>query len=294
VAVPRQQGTVACQWTSSPSDNSWEALIQNLTGRLNEKVTLCSSEGDAFRWPDPATNYICPYSLSDFLERVHKYSLCSQETFVVGLVLIDRWLKTKEADGTGLSQHNLHLVAIIAIIVASKINDDKFVSNKRYAMIAGQLLGALNDMETMFLQQMDFRLHCTPPEYQRYANILDINLDMNTCSTLEVCDSKSYETTLDGRQCELDDASPCLISPIAYGASPWIPLSTVSSTQAPPKANLHGASPWMPLSTVSSTQARPKANLHGSCTSESMSSLLNKHGLHRFSSFVGYSVNLMA
>jgi len=124
-----------------------------------------------FDWPDPKHNHICPYDLRAFLNRIHKYSLASPQAIVAALVYIDLLVTKINAKGESslqIAPTNVHILALMGIAIASKFNDDKFVSNKRYAEIGGQELTGLNDMEAAFLCGTGYELIMSPETYKDY------------------------------------------------------------------------------------------------------------------------------
>ena len=121
-----------------------------------------SSVDDVFRWPEPLCGHECPYDLRSFIERIAKYSLASPQAHVWGLALIDR-LADKSLHRVNAG--NVHLLILVGIVVASKLLDDNFASNKRYAEIGGQSRESLNDMELRFLLHLDWDITLDPAVY---------------------------------------------------------------------------------------------------------------------------------
>jgi hypothetical protein len=100
-------------------------------------------------------------SVRSYLERIGQYADCSPGCFVLSMVYIDRL-------GMRLSPLNVHRLLITAVCVASKFLDDSFYPNSFYAQLGGIPLEELNRLEVEFLFSLNFSLHVSPSEYDRY------------------------------------------------------------------------------------------------------------------------------
>lgn len=150
-------------------DLDWRMVIEGTATQINRR-TAASSENKAFRWPNAADNHVCPYELTGFLQRIHRYSLASVHSFVLALNYIDTVVEMTQLSSLPLrvTASNAHMLALTAVAVATKFIDDKSVSNKRYAEISGQPTAVLNGFESTFLMMLRFSLHRTPAEYAQY------------------------------------------------------------------------------------------------------------------------------
>ena len=57
---------------------------------------------------------------------------------------------------------------ITAILLAAKFFDDAYYNNAYYAKIGGVLVSEINGLEVDFLFRINFSLHVTPEEYEKY------------------------------------------------------------------------------------------------------------------------------
>lgn len=71
-------------------------------------------------------------TLERYLDRILKYSSCSNECFVLGLIYMDRFIQQNDFALTAL---NVHRVAITSVMVAAKFFDDQYYNNAYYAKV---------------------------------------------------------------------------------------------------------------------------------------------------------------
>ena len=101
--------------------------------------------------------------------RVFKYSHCSIECLVLALIYIDRLIQS----GTiPVNSFTIHRVIISSVVVAIKFFDDTFYLNNHYARIGGIETEELSFLELEFLKNINFSLHVTCEDYQKYHNEL--------------------------------------------------------------------------------------------------------------------------
>lgn len=100
-----------------------------------------------------------------YLERIHKYSSCSTECFILALVYIDRLI---QRNNFLLTELNVHRVVITSILLAAKFFDDAYYNNAYYAKVGGVLVSEMNSLEVEFLFRINFSLHVSPELYSKY------------------------------------------------------------------------------------------------------------------------------
>eukprot|EP01062_Namystynia_karyoxenos_P060921 TRINITY_DN5273_c3_g1_i1.p1 TRINITY_DN5273_c3_g1~~TRINITY_DN5273_c3_g1_i1.p1 ORF type:complete len:282 (+),score=102.50 TRINITY_DN5273_c3_g1_i1:77-922(+) len=108
-----------------------------------------------------------PVSVGDYMIRMCKYAQCSPSVFIHMLVLIDR-LAGKHT----LTYLNIHRIIAVAFVIAAKLNDDEYFGASWYASITGVEPDDLNEMERMYLIEIDWTLHCTSAQYTQMAESL--------------------------------------------------------------------------------------------------------------------------
>jgi len=109
--------------------------------------------------------YTC--SLSDFLERISKFSALTDETLIAALIYVDRIL------GTGkffITRTELHKLMLTSCVISLKYNMDDYYDNNYYAKIGNTTLTELNKMEKDFLERIEYKLFIDENEFKRYKN----------------------------------------------------------------------------------------------------------------------------
>lgn len=107
--------------------------------------------------------------IADYLDRILKYSSCSNECFVLALIYIDRLI---QFNNFALTSFNVHRVIITSVLVAAKFFDDQYYNNAYYARVGGVPCSELNSLETDFLFGVNFGLHVEADEYYKYRTQL--------------------------------------------------------------------------------------------------------------------------
>jgi hypothetical protein len=97
--------------------------------------------------------------------RIHKYSSCSNECFILALIYIDRLI---QRNNFLLTELNVHRVVITAILLAAKFFDDAYYNNAYYSKVGGVLVSEMNGLEVDFLFRINFSLHVTPDVFDKY------------------------------------------------------------------------------------------------------------------------------
>jgi hypothetical protein len=110
-----------------------------------------------------------PISVIDYLSRLHKYFLCSDECFVLALVYIDKVCK---ASSVTVCELSIHRLLFTAVMVAAKFHDDTFYSNGYYARVGGLSVKDVNALEAAMLELLGWNALVTTEEYQLYHSLV--------------------------------------------------------------------------------------------------------------------------
>lgn len=113
-------------------------------------------------------------SVGDFIYRITYYSKIEDSTLISGLILLDRYCKKQKII---LTIFNVHRLISISIIVAIKLLEDKYFTNKHYSKICGIDLSLLNQLEYEFICGLNFNLYIEKNFYYKYQNLLLSNKD---------------------------------------------------------------------------------------------------------------------
>jgi len=105
-----------------------------------------------------------------YLQRIAKYSNCSEECFVLALIFIDRLIRTNE--NFLVNSLNVHRLVITAVMTGAKFFDDQYFNNSYYGKIGGVSCKEINLLEVEFLFMLNFNLFVTSQEYETYNHRL--------------------------------------------------------------------------------------------------------------------------
>jgi len=109
-------------------------------------------------------------SICEYLARIRKYFVASDECYVLALVYIDR--ASKNDASMAVCELNVHRLLIVASMLAAKFNDDAYYSNSYYATVGGISLKELNALEARFLKIMNWKLLVSPKDYELYHSLV--------------------------------------------------------------------------------------------------------------------------
>ena len=112
--------------------------------------------------------------VGDFIYRITYYSKIEDSTLISGLILLDRYCKKQKII---LTIFNVHRLISISIIVAIKLLEDKYFTNKYYSKICGIDLSLFNQLEYEFICGLNFNLYIEKNFYYKYQNLLLSNKD---------------------------------------------------------------------------------------------------------------------
>jgi len=109
-------------------------------------------------------------SIHDYLKRLRKYFLCSNECFVHALLYIDRIGKNN--DSMTVSALTVHRLLMIAAMIAAKFHDDEFYANVYYGKAGGMTLKEVNMLEVIMLKELKWQMLVTVEEYELYHDLV--------------------------------------------------------------------------------------------------------------------------
>jgi len=129
-------------------------------------------------------------SLNDYAIRLREDFRCSDECFVLALVYVDRVLKRNQC--FTITALNTHRLLMTSLVLAVKLQDDAYFSNKYYASAAGIDTEELNQLERQFLSLIGWQFMVSPQEYSDYhaqmlsakgPGVAEADVDMLDAST---------------------------------------------------------------------------------------------------------------
>lgn len=109
-------------------------------------------------------------SIRNYLRRLEQYMKCTQESYVVALIYLDRVTALKPE--IVLSNFCIHRLFLTALIISVKFYEDKYYKNSYYAKVGGISNIEVNTLEHEFLIYIDFGLFVKTEEYENYLRTL--------------------------------------------------------------------------------------------------------------------------
>eukprot|EP01062_Namystynia_karyoxenos_P035974 TRINITY_DN2624_c0_g1_i1.p1 TRINITY_DN2624_c0_g1~~TRINITY_DN2624_c0_g1_i1.p1 ORF type:complete len:339 (+),score=91.32 TRINITY_DN2624_c0_g1_i1:90-1106(+) len=156
------------------SASAWSALneVQGLPGYTDRMPRLCSTFErllvdvehnipSSFDAPQLPTE-----GVTEFVVRLcwaNSHPTC----FVRMVIYVDRLLEalgTGNGDALPLTLRNAHRMVLASFVVACKLNDDKHLTNERYAQLGKVSLQDMNRLEKEVLVTLDWHLEVDPDE----------------------------------------------------------------------------------------------------------------------------------
>lgn len=93
-------------------------------------------------------------SIPEYLNRISRFSGCSDPCFVLSLIYIDRLITRKRIV---LDHLNIHRLIITSVLLAAKFFDDHYLDNAHYAAVGGIPTRELNSLEVEFAFLAEFQ-----------------------------------------------------------------------------------------------------------------------------------------
>ena len=108
-------------------------------------------------------------SLSDYIERLLKYSKAFNEIMIIILIYLDNICTKHEIN---LNYYNIHKFILAAFISAIKFHEDDYYSISYYAKLGGVSKKEAINLEYEFMNLMDFQLFVNQELYEKYYKYL--------------------------------------------------------------------------------------------------------------------------
>jgi len=142
-----------------------ESLIEENKNLENYKENMKQQKKSLFYSAD-----VPEISVLDYLYRIQNFSDAEDNTFILGLIYID---KICETASIVLSEHNIHRILFMSILTAIKYNEDLYYDNEYYAKIAGISTKELKKMELEYLKLIKFELYVNKSKFDKYKNYIN-------------------------------------------------------------------------------------------------------------------------
>jgi len=110
-------------------------------------------------------------AIKSYLERIVKYSNCSEECFVLALIYIDRLIKVNEK--FMLNSLNVHRLMITSVMLGAKFFDDQYYNNAHFGKVGGVSCKEINLLEIEFVFMINFNLYVETDLFETYSKRLE-------------------------------------------------------------------------------------------------------------------------
>ena len=104
-------------------------------------------------------------SLSDYINRIMKYTNINISTLINAIIYIDIFCERKKYI---LCLNNIYLILLSACLLSIKFNEDVYISSKLFAKIGGIPLENLNELESYLYLNLHFSLFVKDDLYKSY------------------------------------------------------------------------------------------------------------------------------
>jgi hypothetical protein len=109
--------------------------------------------------------------LKEYVKRIVKHINCSIETQVMSLIYLDR-VCAMFPKMFSINEKNVHRLVLTTLMLAAKMHDDAYYSNKFYSRVGGITVREMNALEAQFLVTVDFNLNINDQDYTTYVSSL--------------------------------------------------------------------------------------------------------------------------
>lgn len=109
------------------------------------------------------------YDFERFLLRINKSSKCHKYTFIYTLALVDFYCKETKFI---MKENNYARLFLIAFYISLKMNEDYYISEEDFAIIGSIKTKKLRKLETLFLNDVNYRVYMSPSYVYKYADSL--------------------------------------------------------------------------------------------------------------------------
>ena len=169
-------------------DAEAQEQLPDVLGRVIERtlqlndMKVHDSPGYGCAYPLFHSKSKCPLSPSAYVLRILKFSAASPCNLVVALIFMQRLQDLEVNDATDkkllLTSYNIQRLLLTATLLACKLYDDCYASNKQFAAIGDITTSEMNVLELEMLFALNFSLAVSREEYDHFRNaILDADQD---------------------------------------------------------------------------------------------------------------------
>jgi len=113
-------------------------------------------------------------SVDRYLQRLKSVFDCSDEVFILAVILVDRLLEKEGLQPEKVTMRKVHRLFLGSLVVTVKYNQDLVYGNSHYARAGGMHVKEVNRLERFILRGLDYDLHVHPEQYYHYERTLRV------------------------------------------------------------------------------------------------------------------------
>jgi len=147
------------QNVSDEDKNTWTDIIVE---DIKYYLTQCSEHDTPTQITEFCSESFPNISIGDYVDRISRYSGISLEALCYSLVYMILYCKNTCSI---LTRTNVHRLFLVGCVVASKYLDDRSLKNKFMATVGGIPTLELNELEIVFLKDIEFDLCVSSFQY---------------------------------------------------------------------------------------------------------------------------------
>lgn len=112
-------------------------------------------------------------SLEDYIYRIYKNTKMNLSTLIISIIYIDRFCENNKYV---ISMNNIHNLLLTCCLLSLKYNEDKNISSKYYAYVAGVSVITLNNLEFFLCIKLNHCFFVEQELYQKYFDYFSKNI----------------------------------------------------------------------------------------------------------------------
>jgi len=160
LAISKAQETLEYYDRPQNSDDSASSL-------LSSRVSTSSDHDEAL---EAFTGSRLSCTVERYVTRILKYTECSDCNIVLAFLFMERI--RRDYPTLHLSPYNLQRLLLVACMVASKVFDDIYYSNRTWAQVGELTVAEVNSLELKFLGCLNFNCFVPREEYDQFVHRL--------------------------------------------------------------------------------------------------------------------------
>jgi hypothetical protein len=165
------------------SEKSLNTLVNEIAGLIEEiieknKVAQQKKSETSKLFEGRKTTSV---SVKRYVNRLLKYFNNEPSSLVICLIYLDRLCEMADIK---LSIENFHRIFLVSLVISIKYNEDKYFSNGFYAQIGGITLADFNDLESIFVNFLEFFLFVEEGIFNKYVSYLKNLIKLRSSSQL--------------------------------------------------------------------------------------------------------------